>query len=90
MILKGRLYRIMTEDLNRQAVLSEVSKSFEGFTVREALGYWRGTPEASITIEIITDDKPGVLRVAEAIRVLNHQESVLVDCVKDDAELVGM
>ena len=73
---------IFTEDTGSecvQDVLNIVSEAYEGFTVTKGLGYWRGVPEASLIITILTDTNEAdkVRSLSECIRVANRQESVL-------------
>ncbi len=74
------LYRIHTEDKNKQDVLDMVAEVFDGFTVIEATGYWKGKREKSLIIEIDTpaDRARDVLGLAARIRDYNAQEAVLV------------
>jgi hypothetical protein len=76
------LYRIHTEDKNREAVESVVAEYFDGFTLSGGIGYWKGNRHASLTIEVIANDIPHikerVTAVARRIRELNGQECVLV------------
>lgn len=46
------LYRIVTEDKNRERIIRAVSAKFDGFTLLPTTGFWRGTREKSIVIEI--------------------------------------
>ena len=72
------LYRIYTEDkpnLNRLA-----GAYFDGFTLLQGIGYWKGQPEACAVIEIIAEESEAkaIYCLARSIRLTNHQESVLV------------
>jgi hypothetical protein len=90
MVLQGKLYRIMTEDKNRQGIIDTVSAYFDGFSMHEQTGYWRGIAEKSLCIDIITTNQTDIMRVSSIIQQLNHQESVLVETINNNAELVGM
>lgn len=75
-----KLYRIYTENKNYDEVMEIASKSFKGFTVMKAEGYWRGIPEHGLVIEILADESEAdnVTVVAYNIKKFNAQESVLV------------
>lgn len=47
------VYRIYTEDINREDTIKLVSKWFDGFTVYQAMGYWQGKAESSLIFEVI-------------------------------------
>lgn len=55
------------------------SRVFDGFTINQGSGYWKGQSEPSATIEVITDQPSKVERLARLIKVENHQEAVLVE-----------
>ncbi len=84
------VYRIYTEDTNRTQLLILVSSNFEGFTLYNATGYWKGVPESSLVIEILgtQDLAPKIKALAHNIRVLNKQECVLVTTAKVTGELI--
>ena len=82
------LVRMFTENLNRGQVEHLVGLIFPGFTTYEARGWWRGTQEESLVIEIAQDKamdmdyvKGQVQAIAAAIRKLNGQESVMVQFI---------
>ena len=79
------IYRIYTENINRHRVEFLVGSFFDGYTVFEGTGVWKGTGERSLVIEILaTNDMTPkesdhkVEKLAEQIKALNSQESVLV------------
>lgn len=74
------LYRIQTENTGRKEIAAIVSKYFQGFTITETLGYYKGKPEASLTIDIVaTCTRAHVVRfTAEVIRQYGKQECVLL------------
>ena len=74
------IYRIYTEDLNREKIEQNVSDFFDGFTVYSAIGFWKTKKEKSLIIEILgkESDKRNVFWLADLIKESNKQESVLV------------
>lgn len=83
-----KLFRIWTEDKNREQVEQLVARYFDGFSIVAAVGYWKGTREASLCIEIVTDYPNGVRALARAIKSFNEQEAVLVQEIDCKGELV--
>ncbi len=77
------LYRICTEDKNRQGLETVVGMYYDGFTILSGRGYWKGTAENSLVIEIVAEeeDAPKILALAENIKIKNGQESVLVQAI---------
>ena len=73
-----KLYQIRTEDKNFNKIQELLNVAFDGYTINSCFGSWKRQLEASLVIEILTDDKELVYAVAEKIKELNDQESVLV------------
>ena len=81
------LYRIYTEDKNRERVVELAASHFEAFTVFTGTGYWRGKAEQSLIIEAMAIGleeseanlfEAKVMSLAFTIRKMNSQECVLV------------
>ena len=86
------IYRILTENKNRQGLENILKRRFLGFTVTEATGYWQGAREASLIIDIDTlgeEGKIGVYQTAREIKDYNGQESVLVQEIASTSLLVS-
>ncbi len=75
-------YRIITEDLNRDKIISLICGYYSGFSITENTGFWNHEPEKSITISIIATGSLENLKIVRTIacqiRQVNKQESVLV------------
>ncbi len=82
------LYRIYTEDKNWPAIQHILDFWIDGYTVTKADGYWKGQHEASLVIDVITDQPDVIMALAESIRRENGQEAVLVYAVEGHATLV--
>jgi hypothetical protein len=72
------VHRIYTEDKNKRAILRLVSAQFESFTVQPTDGYYRGRREQSIVLEIVGAPPRQIKQLAEQIRRMNGQKSVLI------------
>jgi lipopolysaccharide biosynthesis glycosyltransferase len=48
------------KELEKEKIVSVASKYFEGFTLYEATGFWRGQQEKTAVIEIETDEEEKV------------------------------
>jgi hypothetical protein len=77
-----RVFRICTEDKQRGDIEMIVSKSFQGYTILQADGYWNNVFEHSLIIEIVTPHYYQVKEVAEKIKVLNNQDAVLIQALE--------
>jgi hypothetical protein len=74
-----KLYRIYTENKFRARIERRIAMSFDSFTILTGKGYWQGTPEDCLVIEIIEDSAGiSVTHLANWIKNVNDQESVMV------------
>ena len=72
------IHRIYTEKKNEREILRLASSSFKSFTVQPTAGYFRGKREPSVVLEIIGARQRAVDELAESIRRMNGQKSVLI------------
>lgn len=84
------LFRIFTEDKNRDALRFGIAERFDAFTLLDAWGFWKGEPEKSLVIEIVGDPEieATVRELALWIKRTNEQEAVLIERLENHSELV--
>ncbi len=83
------LYRIFTEDLNQVEIERILRIEFESYTLLHGLGYWSGSQERTIVIEVIGARLLKKIRkVAKEIKSLNSQDAVLIECLTNHNEIV--
>jgi hypothetical protein len=73
-----KIHRIYTEDVNRKALIELTVDTFDNFTVQPTTGYYQGEPEDSIVLEIVGANVQAIGKLAQKIRAMNGQKSVLV------------
>jgi len=86
-----KLYRICTENVNRDKVEAIVSSYVEGFTILDAIGYWNGNREASLIVEIAGEEKYLhylIQTIALHIKQANKQEAVMVQSFDGESEMI--
>jgi hypothetical protein len=80
------LYRICTEDVNRDKTRAIIGKYFDGFTLLSGEGIWKGSRENALVVEIFGDGSPGesavVSMLCEDIKAENRQEAVLLQVME--------
>jgi hypothetical protein len=77
------IYRIYTEEKNKKAIVNLIGTQCDSFTLQPTLGYYQGKAEKSIVIEIVGSTAVKIKRLADRIRKMNGQQSVLIlriDC----------
>jgi len=72
------LFRILTENKNKRSIIALMVSAYLGFTLYEAYGYWNGQGEKALIIEVANADRDTINAIAEAIKVINNQEAVLI------------
>ena len=84
----NKVYRIYTENLNREEILRLTAKKFESFTLQATTGYSQGRGEKSIVLEIVEARRKDVTALAKRIRKLNGRKSVLIMRLSGKAEKI--
>jgi hypothetical protein len=82
------MFRILTEDVNREAIFKILDARINGYTVTPALGVWKGQHENSLAIDVVGYTGKTVKVIAEEIKAVNKQESVLVLCIPSETRFV--
>lgn len=82
------MYRILTEDINRSAILGLLSEDKLSATVYPVTGLWHGKTENSIAIELASVPYQTVKGLARKIKKLNSQEAVLIQTIQTEDRLV--
>lgn len=82
------IYRVYTENKNKDKIIEAFTASFDGFTVFEGQGFWRGVAEPSIVIEMLTSDSVTLHKVCEWVKWYNKQEAVLIVAIQETSELI--
>lgn len=84
-----RLYKIYTYNINHVETVKLITAWFpEGFTLITGEGYYEGSKEHCLIIDIVTNKYHSVLDLAYAIKKQNKQKSVLVVNVHSDMKLI--
>lgn len=72
------MYRILTEDVNRETIYSILDSRVDGYTVSTGIGSWKGQRENSLAIDLVGYTFSTAKVIAEEIKTANGQESVLI------------
>ena len=72
------MFRILTEDKNRDGILGILDSHVDGYTVTSTQGSWKGQRENSLAIDLIDVPRETVEKIARVIKWENQQESVLI------------
>jgi hypothetical protein len=65
-----------THVLEVEKANSIISRLFQGFTAYEVKGYWQGTVERTLLVEIETDNKAGLIETCKALASELKQQAI--------------
>jgi hypothetical protein len=71
-----------------QFLTAVVSPIYNGFTISEVQGFWKGAREATTIIEVLTDNEAGINIIAREYARIFSQDAVLVQKVIGVSEFV--
>lgn len=88
------LYRIITENKNKDETINLVNNHFDSFTITYSQGFWHSIQENVLIIEICDNIdnqisfgyRVGVL--AKLIKIQNNQEAVLIQEIECKSNLI--
>jgi hypothetical protein len=85
-----KLYRILTEAKNANAVERLVGEYFPGYSVLYQDGFWKGEKERSMVIEVMAEaiEYHKVMQIAKQIKLCNVQDAVLVQTLDVESEMI--
>ena len=72
------MYRILTEDKNREMIHEILKTRVKGYTITEGTGSWQGVEEKCLAIDLVDVRLHTAKSIATEIKIWNRQESVLV------------
>ena len=68
----------VSKALIQEFIAQEVTPRFDGFTMTEGVGFWKGEQESVTILTFITDEADKVAEIADAFKVAFRQETVLM------------
>lgn len=74
----GPLFRIFTEDKNRESIFQILDSHLDGYTVTPSIGAWKAQRENSLIIDVLDASEDVIQTIAAEIKTANEQESVLI------------
>ena len=78
-----------THTLEVEKITAVVSHHFSGFTAFEVIGYWKGSREKTLKIEVVTDESDAKLvRVGKELKEKLLQESVLLEITNSNIAFI--
>jgi len=86
------LYRIYTEDKNREDIKRTCDKYLPDYSLFYGEGVYKGHHEKSLVIEIVGEDgslaQSVIIGIAQAIKLMNQQEAVLIVKLTGESQFI--
>ena len=74
-----------TKELEMEKIEEIVSSHFDGFTAFEVVGYWKGSKERTLKVEVITEESPSKLaKIGKEIKEKLEQEAVIMEIINSN------
>ncbi len=70
-----------THEVELEKITSTLSKYFDGFTVQNGIGFWRGQQEKTVIISIY-DDEQKILACVQLLKTILEQDAIAVQELK--------
>lgn len=80
-----------THKLESAEAIETISKYFDGFTAYEVIGYWKGTQEKTLKVEIVADQGQGDARIIKMIKELKaqlKQDAILLEKIQSNTAFI--
>jgi len=80
----------ITKTLESDKIIKTISEHFDGFTAFEVVGFWKGSQEKTLKIEVITDLIDSKLAgIARELKEKLEQDSVLMEIVQSNCAFIN-
>lgn len=78
-----------THKLETAQAISIISKYFEGFTAYEVIGYWKGSKENTLKIEVASEENnTKVIRLCKELKKELQQEAILLEQISSNIAFI--
>lgn len=78
-----------THALESERAIEIISEHFDGFSAYEIIGFWKGSQEKTLKVEIINDGSTGKLvQLCKELKTKLHQESILLEIVESNIAFI--
>jgi len=80
-----------THKLESEEAIKIISYYFEGFTAYEVIGYWKGSQEKTLKVEIVSDAGAGDARIIKMIKELKSelkQDAIMLEKINSNSVFI--
>lgn len=76
-----------THKLETEQAIKIISGHFEGFTMYEVIGYWKGSKEKTLKVEIVAENNAGDIAIIKMIKELKEslkQDAIMLEKIESN------
>lgn len=80
-----------THALESEKAISIISKYFDGFSAYEIIGYWKGSQEKTLKIEIVAEagtNDPAIVRMIKELKVDLNQDAIMLEKITSNVAFI--
>lgn len=80
-----------THELESAKACEIIAKAFEGFSVYEIIGYWKGSQEKTLKVEIVSDESGSDTKISKITKELAkelQQDAIMVESINSNIAFV--
>jgi len=78
-----------TRELESEKAISIISDHFDGFSAYEIIGFWKGSKEKTLKIEIVIDnDTALIVKVCKELKTKLFQEAIMLEIVESNVAFI--
>lgn len=75
--------------LESDKAISIISSYFEGFSAYEIVGFWKGTQEKTLKVEIVTDDDQAKLvKLCKELKIALKQDAIMLEVIESNVAFI--
>lgn len=79
-----------THALEAEKAIDIISKYFDGFSAYEIIGYWKGSQEKTLKVEIVSDNKTDatIIRMIKELKADLRQDAILLEKITSNVAFI--
>ena len=79
-----------TKELEVERIIDITGRHFEGFTTEQVVGYWRGSRENTLKVEIVTDSSDATItRLCKELRAELEQDAIMLEILESNVAFIS-
>jgi len=80
----------VTHELEASTAMQIISQYFDGFTAYEVVGYWKGTSEKTLKVEIVSDadSDAKITRLCKELKKELSQDAIMLEKINSNTAFI--